>query len=162
MSLTLVPDTPQNESLPNDSVDARPMWAGTAIVGAAIFTPNIHRIGAFYERLFGITLDRRNHDDGRIHWICEIGAVHFEIKSTVTADGTPTPDAVEGGGSHSNIELSLRVENAAEMAAIAQNLGATVHQTVETYPWGDFGVVLDPDGNRIGLYSQPTDSEGDA
>ena len=128
------------------------------VVGTVVFSGQPAVLAAFYERVFGMTLEHRAHDDGREHWVCELGSVHFEIKATRRADGTPTPDAVTTGGSHSNIELSLQVADAQESFALALDAGAAAHQPLETYRWGSFGVVLDPDGNRLGLFTPPAPS----
>ena len=98
--------------------------------------------------------EHRQHDDGREHWVTNIGPVHFEIKATQQADGSPTPDAVvSDGGGHSNIELSFRVEDAQRTWDAAIAAGGSAHQPLVTYRWGVFGVVLDPDGNRLGIYA---------
>jgi predicted enzyme related to lactoylglutathione lyase len=43
-------------------------------------------------------------------------------------------------------------------AAVAQATlaGARVLQKPQTYDWGTFAVLLDPDSNRVGLYEPPT------
>ena len=100
----------------------------------------------------------RNHPDGSQHRVADFGPVHVEIKALTQADGTPTPDAVHNGVPCSTIELSFEVPDAAASVEYALALGATDHQPIATYSWGDFGVVLDPDGNRLGLYSPPAEN----
>jgi predicted enzyme related to lactoylglutathione lyase len=129
------------------------------VVGTAVFSERPAELAAFYERVLGISLEHRQHRDGREHWITNIGAVHFEIKATRRDDGSPTPDAVATGGSHSNIELSFRVDDAVATFDLAIECGGRVHQPLVEYRWGAFGVVLDPDGNRLGVYGAPSNPD---
>src|SRR4051812_43811294 len=123
------------------------MALGTVeVVGTAIFSDEPAELASYYERVLGINLEHRAHGDGREHWITNIGQVHFEIKATRTREGAPTPDAVSGGGAHSNIELSFRVDDPAGTFDLAIEAGGRVHQPLIEYRWGAFGVVLDPDG----------------
>jgi len=58
-------------------------------------------------------------------------------------------------------ELSFRVPGVPSAVARALVAGGRVLQPAETFAWGTFAVVLDPDGNRIGLFEPPVadDSE---
>lgn len=126
------------------------------MVGAAWFSDAPENLVKFYELVLDLTFERRDHADGRIHWVTGAADVHIEIKANLQADGTPTPDSVSGSHGHSNIELSFQVPDARATLAKALEAGATVHQQIEELRWGTFGVVLDTDGNRLGLFTPPT------
>jgi predicted enzyme related to lactoylglutathione lyase len=56
------------------------------------------------------------------------------------------------------------VSGVAGAAARAMVNGGKIMLKAEQLDWGTFAVVLDPDGNRIGLFEPPTtsDTEGPA
>jgi predicted enzyme related to lactoylglutathione lyase len=125
----------------------------------ALFSGTPAELAAFYGMLLGLRFERRVHEDGRDHRICRLGGVHVEIKAARTASGEPTPDAAGGArGEVSSIELSFEVENAARSREYALTLGASELQDVSEHSWGTWAVVLDPDGNRMGLWSRPNET----
>jgi predicted enzyme related to lactoylglutathione lyase len=134
-----------------------------AIAGVALFSNAPAGLAAFYGMLLGVRFERRLHDDGREHRIANVGGLQLEVKAALTPDGEPTPDAVVGAalGVPSSIEISVEVDDAVASFDYALRLGATAHMPVETHPWGAFGVVLDPDGNRLGLWSKPAADDDD-
>jgi len=128
-----------------------------ALVGAGIFSANAPALAAFYGMLLGVRFEHRVHTNGCDHRIAKIASLHFEIKATHTAGGARTLDApaeVAGGvDATSSIELSFSVPDARASYDYALTLSASPFISVEDYAWGAFGTVLDPDGNRVGLYS---------
>lgn len=134
-----------------------------ALVGAAIFSTNPQRLVEFYEAVAGVSFTHRVHDDGREHFIADLGAVHVEVKALTQADGTPTPDAIAGtpADGAGRIELSFTVDDAAAAFAHALDLGAQPHEAPVSFSWGTFGTVTDPDGNRLGLFTPPSSTRGD-
>lgn len=136
--------------------DAETGHGPVGIVGVAFFSAHPARLTSFYELLLGLAFDHRRHGDGREHWVTTVDGIHLEVKATHRTDGTPTPDAVVAGGSHSSVEVSVRVDDAYAAVLHALELGARPHMPVVERSWGSVGVVLDPDGNRLGLYAPPT------
>jgi predicted enzyme related to lactoylglutathione lyase len=101
----------------------------------------------------------RVHANGSEHWIAAQGGVQVEIKALTCADGSPTPDGAatreHGESGTSRAELSFQVDDVAAASARAVISGGRVLQRAETFSWGTFAVVLDPELNRIGLFTPP-------
>lgn len=137
---------------------AAPAGDVMAVVGAAIFSAQPAALAAFYGMLFGVRFEHRVHPDGSDHRISRIGHVHFEIKALHAADGSDAPDAVAGAtlGSSSSIELSFQVPDVDACIEHALRMGASALLPATTYDWGTFASVLDPDGNRVGLFQAPS------
>ena len=136
---------------------ARSKGEGLAVVGVALFAHEPAKLARFYDQVLRTSLEHRVHDDGREHWIARMGGVHLEIKALSTASGAPTPDAHESGqpGGMGRMELSFRVPDVSTALYRAVEAGARVLQEAETFPWGTWAVVVDPEGNRLGLFTPP-------
>ncbi len=52
--------------------------------------------------------------------------------------------------------FNYRVENLEELLALLKKEGVEIVGEVETYPYGKFGWIMDPEGNKIELW-EPTD-----
>jgi hypothetical protein len=142
----------------DDQAAARAAAPVRALAGAAVFSDAPEGLATLWGELLGIDFEPRLHPDGREHHIATVGGLQLEIKATLREDGTPTPDALDFRGPHSNVELSFTVDDAAAAQALAVELGFRVHAPVEQHGWGAFGTVLDPEGNRLGLFTPPTGS----
>jgi predicted enzyme related to lactoylglutathione lyase len=55
--------------------------------------------------------------------------------------------------------INFRVKDLQAMLAQLRAAGATVDEKVQEEPYGKFGWVMDPEGNRIELWESPTDSD---
>ena len=141
------------------------------MVGAALFSDDAAKLAAFYSKVLQIAFEHRVHDDGREHHIAEVGGgVRFEIKALTTAAGERASDAgASAAGGQSRSEISFRVSDVAKASASALVSGARVLQKAEAFSWGTFATIVDPDGNRLGLWSPPqtqsdnnSDTEGQA
>lgn len=53
--------------------------------------------------------------------------------------------------------INYRVENLEELLRILKEEGVTIVGEMQTYDYGKFGWILDPDGNKIELW-EPVDS----
>ena len=53
--------------------------------------------------------------------------------------------------------VNYRVENLEELLKILKEEGVTIVGEMQTYDYGKFGWILDPDGNKIELW-EPVDS----
>jgi predicted enzyme related to lactoylglutathione lyase len=53
--------------------------------------------------------------------------------------------------------FNYRVENLTELLKVLREEGVTVIDKVEEYPYGKFGWIMDPEGNKIELW-EPVDS----
>ena len=140
------------------------------LVGSALFSADAARLATFYAKVLQIAFEHRVHDDGREHHIAEVGGgVRFEIKALTTANGERASDAGSSEmGGQSRSEISFRVSDVAKASAAALVSGGRILQKAEAHTWGTFGVIVDPDGNRFGLWSPPqtadsnSDTEGQA
>ena len=132
------------------------MTPARAVAGIAVFADDAPALAAAWLAVLGIELEQRVHDDGREHWIGDLGGVHVELKALRTATGDTTSDAVgdEARGT-SRAELSFTVEDAGATFERALAEGWHAHEQPATHRWGTFCTVLDPEGNRIGLYTPP-------
>jgi predicted enzyme related to lactoylglutathione lyase len=129
----------------------------TLVAGVALYSVDPDRLSAFFQKVLRVTFRHRAHEDGRVHFIASLAGVQLEIKALRKADGTPTPDAAgtdPNGVSRS--EVSFQVSGVAGAAARAMVNGGRIVLKAEQLEWGTFAVVLDPDGNRIGLFEPPT------
>ncbi|MBT8253583.1 MAG: VOC family protein [Bacteroidia bacterium] len=53
--------------------------------------------------------------------------------------------------------MNFRVENLEELLGVLKDEGVTVVGEIESYEYGKFGWILDPEGNKIELW-EPVDS----
>ena len=53
--------------------------------------------------------------------------------------------------------VNYRVENLKELLKVLKEEGVTIVGEMQTYDYGKFGWILDPDGNKIELW-EPVDS----
>jgi predicted enzyme related to lactoylglutathione lyase len=129
----------------------------STVVGLALFSRRPAELARFYEQVLRTAFTHRVHADGREHWIVALGGVQLEVKALETAAGEPTSDSfgsIDASGT-SRSELSFRVADVPAAAARALVAGGRVLQKAEDFDWGTFAVVLDPDGNRLGLFQPP-------
>ena len=61
--------------------------------------------------------------------------------------------------SQASFMLNFRVKNLHAMLAQLRAAGATVDDKVQEEPYGKFGWVMDPEGNRIELWESPPSSD---
>jgi predicted enzyme related to lactoylglutathione lyase len=59
------------------------------------------------------------------------------------------------GKSSSTFMVNYRVRNLKKVLAELKKEGVTVEKKVEEYPYGKFGWITDPEGNRIELWEPP-------
>lgn len=129
----------------------------TVVAGVALFTEEPEALVGFYSKVLRIVLTEREHEDGRRHWITSASGVQIEIKALRTKGGDLPSDVTghEIVGGVSRAELSFRVSGVSGAVARAMVSGGQVVHKAETFDWGTFAVVLDPDGNRVGLFEPP-------
>lgn len=121
------------------------------IVDALVLTSaRAEELVRFY-RALGVPLEDERHDDGPLHWACELGAVHFAIYACGSDDATRAP----GRGTGGSTLVGLRVPDVDAVTAAAVAAGARVLVAVEDVPWGRRSVVEDPDGRPVELNQAP-------
>lgn len=114
-----------------------------------IYVQDMSRCRTFYQALFGITLGKLDSPPGM-----DLEMWAFPMEMDLPGAGgalirMPGKDSGIGG-----TIVYFSCDDCAEQAARAAKNGGTVHQ--EKMPIGDYGfmaLVVDPDGNMIGLHS---------
>ena len=95
----------------------------------------------FYETL-GVRLEKEQHDEGPVHYVCELGNTHFAIFEGTQGDAT----ARRNGGC---TQFGLFVEDVDRAFAAVKELGAPVVWEPRDMPWGRAALVCDPDGRPV-------------
>jgi predicted enzyme related to lactoylglutathione lyase len=116
-------------------------------LGALIlFTNRFVDAVAFY-RALGAPLEEEEHDEGPVHYACEIGPVHFAIFEAAAGD---VPSHRRGGSSMPG----FAVPSAQQAFEIVEELGAKIVQPPSEYPWGIRFLVEDPDGRVVEVFER--------
>ena len=114
-----------------------------------LHTARLDEVVAFYEAI-GITLEEERHDDGPVHWACELGPVHFAVFDGGTRSGG------EAGGSPGRrvagaTQFGFQVSDLGAAVDALRRVGAEILQEPEEVPWGHRAVIADPDGRPVEL-----------
>lgn len=115
-----------------------------------LWTARTREVVAFYAAL-GFPLAAEGHDDGPVHWACEVGAVHFAIYEQDEGD-SPPPEYQSAGAS----VMGFEVDDLDAVYRAAKTVGARVLIRPEEVPWGRRAVILDPDGRTVELNEMGT------
>ena len=116
-------------------------------LGALIlFANRLSETVAFY-RALGVPLVEENHEDGPLHFACELGPVHLAFFEGTRGE---TPQYRAGG----TTMPGLAVPSLDDAWEAMQNLGATIVQPPTDYPWGPRILVEDPDGRTVEVFER--------
>jgi predicted enzyme related to lactoylglutathione lyase len=127
------------------TVDTRP-----AIVGVTLYSARPDVLASFYAKVIGTSLDGGvDHLSGEAMFRTQLEGLEFEIIGS---------SAVLGAGS---IQPSVQVPDVASAVQRALDGDGSVHLGVADHDWGTFAIVVDPDGNRLGLYAPSSPSHSD-
>lgn len=118
----------------------------TEVGALVLFSSNAPAVVEFY-RSAGVALEDERHDEGPLHWACEIGPVHFAVYQ---ADGGDAPRHRVGGSTFPG----LVVESLDAALASVRERGAALLSEPTLMPWGRRAVVEDPDGRPVELYER--------
>ena len=127
---------------------------------------------AFY-RAIGMPLEEERHDDGPVHWACELGPVHFAVFDVGSpgaraegangagpgAAGAGMGAAGAGAGNGRSpgrrqagaTQLGFQVSDLRAAVDALREGGAAVLQEPEEVSWGHRAVIADPDGRPVEL-----------
>jgi catechol 2,3-dioxygenase-like lactoylglutathione lyase family enzyme len=124
-----------------------------AVAQINVIVADLERSRAFYA-LLGVSFRARNrHGHGVAEaWVSTNTGITIVLHSTVFAawwdETAPQPSP---GGSQVDFELES-AQQLDEIIAELGTLGATIVKPSADMSWGQrFGIVLDPDGHRVGL-----------
>lgn len=112
------------------------------LASVVVFSGDHARAVAFY-RAIGIPLEDERHDDGPLHYACELGSVHFAIQPAETSGSAPSRRA------SGSTFPGFYVDSLDTVAADLSNLDAPLLGAHEQMPWGCRVVFQDPDGRPI-------------
>lgn len=115
----------------------------TPFIDAAIFTAaDPERTARFY-RALGLPLEEERHDDGPLHYACDVGGAHIAVYGAPKAKSRPARK-------HSAM-LGFRVANLVKTLGALKRVGAKVVVEPQKVPWGRRAIVQDPDGRKVEL-----------
>ena len=116
-------------------------------LGALIlFANQLAETVSFYQAL-GLPLEEESHDDGPLHFACDLGTLHVAVFQG--APGTHPPFRTAGG-----VLPGLAVPSLDGALESAEALGAKIVQRPTEYPWGMRALVEDPDGRTVELFER--------
>jgi lactoylglutathione lyase len=114
-------------------------------VGAVVLTArDLDATVAFY-RAAGLPLEREQHDDGPVHYACDVDGCHVAVFPAREDGGAP------GRGVAGSTLVGFAVTSVDEVLAEVSRLGVAVLEPPSDYPWGLRALVEDPDGRPVEL-----------
>lgn len=120
----------------------------TGIGGIFFKTKDPHKIKEWYKNHLGLNTD----DYGCTFWWKD------ENGNKCSTQWSPFKENTEYfAPSKKEFMINYRVENLEELLRILKEEGVTIVGEMQTYEYGKFGWILDPDGNKIELW-EPVDS----
>ncbi len=108
-----------------------------------LHTEKVDEMVRFY-RALGVPLEEERHDEGPMHFACELEGVHFAV---IPGPAGEAPERRQGGAT----QVGFKVSSLEETVARARAAGAAVLQEPEDVPWGRRAVLADPDGRPVEL-----------
>ena len=105
-----------------------------------LFTSNLQKAVAFYSAI-GLVLEKEQHDDGPIHYVCDLKGVHFALYEA--KPGQAVKRGIGGG-----MQFGVQVDSLDEAVKAC---GAKTLIEPQSVPWGRRAVVEDPDGRPVEL-----------
>ncbi len=130
------------------AVDTRP-----SLVGVTIYSSRPGDLASFYAKVLGTSLDGGvDHLSGESMFRTRLDELEFEIVGSSTATGA------------GSVQPSVQVADVAAAVQRALDADGSVHLGAADHEWGTYAIVVDPDGNRLGLYAPVynSDMEGPA
>jgi lactoylglutathione lyase len=114
----------------------------TQVASIVVYSAHHSQAAAFY-RAIGLPLEDEEHDDGPVHYACELGPVHFAV---YPAEGPGSAPNRRAAGS---TFPGFYVDSLETVAAGLSKLSAPILGDHEHMPWGCRVVFQDPDGRPV-------------
>ena len=124
------------------------MTSGAQELSALIlFTSRMDAVVEFY-RAIGVPLEAEQHDDGVLHYACDLGGTHIAVFESSPGDAPEFRSAGSSiaGFSVQSLEIALEA---------ARSVHANIIKEPTEYPWGVRALVSDPDGRVVELFKRP-------
>lgn len=102
-------------------------------------SPQLEKSVDFY-RTLGLPLAKEQHDEGPVHFTCDLNRVHFSLYPTR-----------EGEDVRDDLVIGFEVEDLEEVVERARQWGSEIKIEPQTVPWGRRAMVLDPDCRKVEL-----------
>lgn len=120
-----------------------PQQTKPALVGVTIYSSRPGDLASFYARVLGTSLDGGvDHLSGEPMFRTQLHGLEFEVIGSASAPA--------GTGS---VQPSVQVADVPAALQRALDADGSVHLGAATHEWGSYAIVVDPDGNRLGLYA---------
>lgn len=88
-------------------------------------------------------MEVERHDDGSLHFACDVGGAHIAVYGAPKAKSRPARK-------HAAM-LGFRVASLVKTVAALRRVGAKVVVEPQKVPWGRRSIVQDPDGRKLEL-----------
>jgi predicted enzyme related to lactoylglutathione lyase len=125
------------------AVDTRPH-----LVGVTIYSSRPGDLASFYARVLGTPLDGGiDHLSGESMFRTQLEGLEFEVIGSSSASGG------------SSVQPSVQVADVQAAVQRALDADGSVHLGVAEHAWGTYAIVMDPDGNRLGLFAPAYSSD---
>ncbi len=123
----------------------------TGLGGVFFKTKDQKKIKAWYDKHLGIPSDQYG---GSFRWI---DPDKPDAKTHALTAWSPfKDDTTYFAPSEKEFMFNYRVENLVELLKVLKEEGVEIVGEMEEYPYGKFGWIMDPDGNKIELW-EPKD-----
>ena len=123
----------------------------TGLGGVFFKTNDPKKIKEWYEKHLGMNMDAYGHS---FRWK---DLNNSDAKAPALTAWSPFKDDTKYfSPSEKEFMFNYRVENLVELIKVLNEEGVTVIGEIEEYPYGKFGWIMDPDGNKIELW-EPID-----
>jgi len=125
------------------AVDTRP-----AVCGVTIYSSRPDVLASFYARVLSTPLDGGvDHLSGEAMFRTQLEGLEFEVIGTSATVGTGA------------VQPSVQVDDVSAAVQRALEADGSVNLGIADHDWGTFAIVLDPDGNRLGLFAPAFNSD---
>ena len=123
----------------------------TGLGGVFFKTQNPDKIKSWYEKHLGMKMDAYGHS---FRWK---DIENPEAKAPALTAWSPfKDDSTYFKPSEKEFMFNYRVDNLVELLKALKEEGVTIVGEMQEFPYGKFGWILDPDGNKIELW-EPVD-----
>lgn len=123
----------------------------TGLGGVFFKTTDPQKIKEWYGKHLGLPVDEYG---ASFRWI---DPDNKEAKPALTAWSPFKEDTKYFQPSEKQFMLNYRVENLVELLKVLKEEGVQIVGEMEEYPYGKFGWIMDPEGNKIELWEPKDD-----
>ncbi len=115
----------------------------TYVDALILYSASIQKTVEFY-RSIGLLLEEEVHEEGPLHFACELGRTHIAVYEGKSGEALPRGT----GGAN---QIGFQVDSLDDVFSAATKAGAPILIPPQEVPWGKRAVVQDPDGRPVEL-----------